>query len=221
MDNVELGLQGRSDLGLLSSPIQVVPRPVKFHEIAMAILLSEQLEFLEAQSIPLTRVFNATGMTRERYRLHMEHLEAVVAYGTSPCKRSGHTLRTRAGHCAQCNTHALGFLLRYDEPGEVYVAVSARFSLVKVGTSQDARSRMNNLNSYGYGGASDWNVHSRVTCKKAGRVEFRAHRTLFTCRAKRTYMKTGDSVQCQELFTCSPDVAAEAVRLAELHVEGA
>ena len=180
----------------------------------MGKLSPEQLRFLESQSIPLSRVFDATGMSRPAYQSAMGVLEAVVAFGASPCKARSHTLRTRGGHCAQCNTHALAFVLRHDDPGQVYVAASKQSGLVKVGTSNDAQSRMNNLISYGYGGANDWRVFSHYACEKAGRVEFAAHKALAAHRTSRTYVKTGSSVNCQELFTCSAETAAEAVQLA-------
>jgi hypothetical protein len=175
-------------------------------------LSTPQMAFLEQHGIPLSRVFDATGMSRGVYQAAMSQLEMVVASGVSPCKVARHTLRTRAGHCAQCNTHALAFLLRHDEPGEVYVAYSTKASLVKIGTSWSAYERMANLNSYGYGGVSDWRVEFREACAKAGRVEFGAHRRLTEHRVTRTYVKTGSNVVCQELFQCSVKIATSAVR---------
>jgi hypothetical protein len=175
---------------------------------------AEQIRFLQAQAIPLSRLFDATGMSRAVYQAAMKELEMVVAVGVSPCKEAGHTLRTRAGHCAQCNTHALAFLLRHDEPGEVYIATSAKMHLLKIGTSQYSLARMSNLNSYGYGGATDWSVHSNQSCKKAGRVEFMAHGLLHNHRVSRSYTKTGYTVECQELFSCTPAEATTAVQAA-------
>ena len=144
----------------------------------------------------------------------MRELEMIVAVGVSPCKKGGHTLRTPAGHCAQCNTHALAFLRRHYEAGEVYVAVSTQTGLVKIGTGKNAHARMNTLNSFGYGGATDWNIHCHHACNKAGRVEFLAQSTLNAHRASRTYIKTGNTVDCQELFNCSASAAAAAVEAA-------
>src|SRR5436190_4201098 len=109
----------------------------------MAKISPDQMRFLQSQSIPLSRVFDASGMSRSTDQAAMTKLAMIVAVGVSSCKEAGHTLRTLAGHCAQCNTHALAFLLRHDEAGEVYVAASAQTGLVKIGTSKNAQARMN------------------------------------------------------------------------------
>ena len=180
----------------------------------MAHLSPHQISFLESQNVPLSRVFDATGMTRSAYRAAMAELEMAIASGVTPCGAGRHTLRTRAGHCAQCNTHAIAFLLRHDDPGEVYVAHSRSALLVKIGTSKFAHARMSNLNSYGYGGASDWRVHFSAACSRAGRVEFSAHRKLYSHRVARTYVKTGRTVACGELFQCTLDTATQSVQAA-------
>lgn len=172
------------------------------------------MRFLQSQAIPLSRVFDASGMSRSAYQAAMNELEMVVAIGVSPCKEAGHTLRTRAGHCAQCNTHALAFLLRHDAAGEVYVAVSAQSDLVKIGTSKNAQARMTSLNGFGYGGVTDWKVYCQYACNKAGMVEFLAQSTLHGHRTSRSYVKTGIPVDCQELFSCSASAAAAAVQAA-------
>lgn len=180
----------------------------------MAKVSPDQMRFLQAQSIPLSRVFDASGMSRSSYQTAMRELDMIVAVGVSPCIEAGHTLRTRPGHCAQCNTHALAFLLRDEEAGEVYVAISARTGLVKIGTSKNSYSRMNNLNSYGYGGTADWKVHYHHACNKAGRVEFLAQKGLSGHRTSRSYVRTGETVDCQELFNCTAAIATAAVQIA-------
>jgi hypothetical protein len=99
-------------------------------------LTTEQLAFLESQFVPLSRTFDASGMTRREYQDEMKSLDLIVAYGVSACKARGHTLRTRAGHCCQCNTAALAFLLRFEDRGEVYVASSAKQGLTKIGVAK-------------------------------------------------------------------------------------
>ena len=183
----------------------------------MAKITPEQIRFLQSQTIPLSRVFDASGMLRSTYQPAMRELEMTVAVGVSPCNKGGHTLRTRAGHCAQCNTHALAFLLRHDAFGEVYVAVSTKGGLVKIGTAKGAQARMATLNGFGYGGISDWKLYSQYACDKAGRVEFLAQSTLNEHRTSRSYVKTGCPVDCQELFSCSASAAAKAIQAALKH----
>jgi len=177
----------------------------------MARVSPDQMRFLQSQEIPLSRVFDASGMSRSSYEAAMIELEMIVAVGVSACKKGGHTLRTSAGHCAQCNTHALSFLLRHYEAGEVYVAVSAQIGLVKIGTGKNAQARMHTLNKFGYGGATDWTLHAIHACNKAGRIEFLAQKMLNVHRTSRRYIKNGNTVECQELFNCSVSAAATAV----------
>lgn len=177
----------------------------------VAKLSDDQFEFLRHHEISPSHVFDATGLTRARCAEVMSALGMVVAIGVSPCRKAGHTLRSRHGHCVMCGTHNLAFQNRFDESGEVYVAYSPKEALVKVGTSKYSRARMANLNSYGYGGASDWNIESIHICDKAGRVEFFAQSLLAPHRVSRTYWKTSSTVECNELFVCSVAVASAAV----------
>jgi len=101
----------------------------------MAQLTKEQLDFLKSQGVPLSKVFDATGMGPSKYSTVMKDLGMVVAYGVTPCGKAGHRLKTRSGHCVQCKTANLAFQARFDDPGEVYVARSAKQNILKVGTS--------------------------------------------------------------------------------------
>lgn len=177
----------------------------------MTTLSVEQQTFLEQQRIPLSRVFNAAGMSKSAYQEAMGDLGMVVAYGVSPCNKFGHTLRTRGGHCAQCNTAALAFVMRYDDRGEIYVASSALLALTKIGVAKAHQDRMRTLNSHGYGGTTDWQIHSHYEVDSAGRVEFMAQQTLDSYRVSKTYFRTGKTIDCQELFECSVELAIEAV----------
>lgn len=187
----------------------------------MAMLTTAQKDFLESQGIPLSRVFDATRMRTAHWKRVMSELDMVVAIGVTPCEVAGHTLRTRAGHCAICKPANLGFLLRYDAPGEVYVARSRRGALTKVGTAKNSVERIRNLNGYEYGGVSDWHVEFYQQSQKAGRVEGETHRILSAYSvSSRTYFKNGGEIVCQEIFSCDVPVAIEAVQKALASVSG-
>lgn len=171
----------------------------------------EQRRFLRDHSIPMSRLFDASGLSRRQYQPQMVELEMLVAIGVAPCREAGHTLRTPAGHCAQCNPHTLAFLRRHYEVGDVYVAFSAIESLVKIGTAKSAVARLRTLNGLGYGGVRDWQLCSYVSCDRAGQVEFKAHCALDSYRVQKSYIKEGRTVECQELFGCTVDVAEAAV----------
>ncbi|MHB1082293.1 MAG: GIY-YIG nuclease family protein [Prosthecobacter sp.] len=180
----------------------------------MAILSDEQMRFLAIHSISMSRVFDASGMKRSVYQAAMRELSMTIAIGVSPCNAGGHTMKTRSGHCPQCGTHNLAFLLRHDEDGYVYVADSKQSGIVKIGTAGDVRTRITTLNNWGYGGVSDWRVHYHIACAKAGKVEFKAQSLLQSYRISRTYLKGGNTVDCQELFACSASMATESVQKA-------
>jgi hypothetical protein len=182
----------------------------------MARLNRDQLAFLKRHKIPADRVFNATGMPTAAYKAEMKLLEAWVAFGVTPCSEVGHTLRTRAGHCVQCSPANLSYLMRYDKPGDIYIAVSARGSLVKVGTSECAEYRVLQLNSYCYGSQSDWDLRFQDRVANAGRVEAEAHARLAAYPAFGAYWKNGGVIQSREIFSCSYRVAVAAVRKAIL-----
>jgi hypothetical protein len=178
----------------------------------MAKLTKSQRLFLERQNVPLSSVFDATGLSTSEYKQAMSDLGMLVAYGVTACKAANHTMRTRAGHCLECRPAGLGFLTRFDSPGQVYVAHSLSTKYVKVGTSNEATGRVRGLCSYQYGGATDWELVFALDVEQAGRIEFDAHRRLARHRVSSTYIKTGYVIECQELFRCSVNLAVKAVK---------
>ena len=178
---------------------------------SMAKLSPDQLKFLVQHKIPLSQVFDGTDIPRHRHSKLMRGLGMVVAIGVAPCAAAGHTLRTRAGHCAQCGTHNLAFLRRFDEKGDVYVAKSESSGLIKIGTAQDASERAESLNNFGYGGYYDWVIQFVQHCDRAGRVEFKVHKALAQHCVTRTYEKQGNVVNCNELFVCETTLAIATI----------
>ena len=185
----------------------------------MAKITKTQRAFLDHMDIPLGRLFDATGMRPGDYKREMSALGMLVAIGVTPCGKAGHTMRTSAGHCAECRPANLAFHRRYDAPGEVYVARSKSGLLTKVGSAKDAQGRLRNLNVYQYGGASDWTIEFCEASSTAGRVEFAAHRGLAKHLANGNYFKDGRYIECQEIFSCGTSVAIKAVQRAIASVD--
>lgn len=183
--------------------------------IIMAVITNEQMRFFEKHFIPLSKVFDASGLTASQWKSEMKALGMEVAIGVNPCSKASHTMRTHSGHCLQCGTHNLAFLRRYEDAGSVYIAVSKSSSLLKVGTATDATMRIQTLNSHGYGGVDDWRLSYEQPCDKAGRVEFEAQKILRSYRANDiNYQKQGMTVSCQELFSCNLSCAIQAISTA-------
>lgn len=174
----------------------------------------DQASFLSSYNIPITRIFNATGMPTWRYKELMKDELKWVAYGVTRCL-VGHTLRTRAGHCAQCKTDSLGFLRRHDEEGSVYIAESRSGGLIKIGCSKNPSSRILSLNKSCYAQCSDWELIRSVTIKEAGRIESEIQISLKKYQVYGIYYINGDTErECMEVFRCTPRIALDAFKIA-------
>lgn len=152
------------------------------------------------------------GPTKGAYRAVMSSLELWVAYNVTPCGKSGHSLRDRAGNCVVCKTANLAYMRRHDEDGEVYVAESASRGWVKVGTGKIASERVCNLSNYPYAGCHDWELTYFAKCRKAGSVELQIHRALAHFSTRATYYSHGRETECLELFSCASKKAIAAVK---------
>jgi hypothetical protein len=178
----------------------------------MTKLTDNQTKFLKTQGIPLSRVFDATGMKPSEYKPIMKDLGMDVAIGVTPCKEVGHTLRIRGGHCLQCGTHNLAFLRRYSDEATIYAATSTILKLTKIGTAKDASKREYSLNNSRYGDSNDWKIQFTQQCPKAGRIEFEVHQALMPFNVSRSYWKQGNLVDCEELFDCNVELAIATIK---------
>lgn len=179
----------------------------------MGKLSTDQIEFFQSQRVPLSDVFDATGMRKVDYAVAMKEVGVNFAFGTTPCGKGGHSLRTRAGHCIQCDTSKIAYQLRHATPGYVYLAGSASTKLLKVGTSIDVGDREKKLSEYAYGGATDWRILASVWVNEAGRTEFAVQDRLRDYATPAQYVRQGRIQGCYELFNCSYERAVEALVL--------
>lgn len=177
----------------------------------MADLTQDQLRFLTSQRIPTSMLFDATGMRKRDYALAMAEIGAYFAFGVTACGAGGHQLRTKAGHCIQCDTSKIAFALRHSTEGSVYVAYSKTARLVKVGVAGDLADRLNKLREYQYGGASDWALLCSAFVPEAGRLEFAVQDRLAQHRVPGTYTRAGRIQGCYELFACETSEAVDAL----------
>lgn len=178
----------------------------------MSDLTIEQREFLNSQKVCLSLVFDADGMKKAEYREVMKTLGKHIAYNVTPCKEAGHTMRTRAGHCIQCNTARLAFQKRHSEQAFVYVAGSLSLSVIKVGVTNNIANRMASLNTLKYASADDWTCIYWVETRRAGEIEFSAHESLKQFAAPTKYTRFGKTVNCLETFYCSAQIAIDSIK---------
>jgi hypothetical protein len=138
------------------------------------------------------------------------------------CKRGGHRLRTRAGHCVQCDPKKLAFEARYSAEQYVYIAGSLATQLLKIGTCKYISQRESQLRAEGYGGASDWIVIFYIAVQRAGEIEHRARSSISQYVVAKPYWKDGVEQTGIELLQCAFGrakgaliSAAESAKLAE------
>ena len=170
----------------------------------MGALTDEQVKFLNSQSISLSQVYDASGLSKQERIAQMDRLQVPFYYGGAACQASGHTLRTKAGHCIQCDTSKIAYQLRQSADGFVYLAYAKSKRYLKVGVSKNEPSeRLNTLRFEAYGGVSDWEMIKKVRLDYAGKKEFEIHSALEPFRIAASYVKSNGKIQeCRELFCC-------------------
>ncbi|MGY6217132.1 GIY-YIG nuclease family protein [Methylolobus aquaticus] len=171
----------------------------------MATLTNEELGFLKSQHISPSLVLDAAGLSKKERLAAMERLEKYFYFGGPPCRNSGHHLRTKAGHCIQCDTSKIAYQLRYSGAGHVYLAHSRSTGYVKVGyTKFHPQERAELLRTFSYGGISDWSIDRFVYFEiNAGRTEFAIHAEMESALTRITYDKgEGITVASREIFAC-------------------
>jgi len=128
-----------------------------------------------------------------------------------PCRKARHRLRTRAGHCVQCNTSKIAYQARYSKTGYVYVAGSLAKQLMKVGCTESISGREKTLREQTYAGAGDWKILFAVFVEEHGRIEGNTSSDLKRYSTTETYWKDGNRQTAREVFRCSLSVARNAL----------
>lgn len=173
-------------------------------------LSQSEINFLNDQGLSQDDVFDGRFFSKDEAKEKAKDLNKCVVIG-SPCRKAGHRLRSRAGHCVQCDTSKLAYERRYDANSYVYVAGSLDKCWIKIGTATDIDQRLRSLKSSGYGGADDWAMLLHFKIKNAGRIEHEMQSLLSHYGSNQRYIKQGQEVDVLEIFCCSFDKAYEAL----------
>ena len=180
----------------------------------MAKLTLDQIAFLRSHGITPSQVFDASHCQSEIDRkLRMENQDLYFYFGGALCAKGGHSLRTKAGHCIQCDTSKIAYQLRSIASGYIYLAYSAATGLIKIGfTKHHPQDRSALLREQRYANAADWEVKRMAKMDHdAGRKEFLIHAALAAYQKTITYEKTaGEFIACREVFSCGLDTAIRA-----------
>lgn len=174
-------------------------------------LTSEQITFLKSQNIDIRLVFNANGLKKDEYSSIMKDFNKIVAYNVTPCKAHGHTLRTRSGHCCQCNTATLAFQMRADSKGITYLAASLNAKCIKVGFTTKVSVRGASLNSSKYANQNDWKILFAIESPVAGQIENMANQKLFKYKNNLDYFHDNHSQEANEIFFYSYSFARQII----------
>jgi len=187
----------------------------------MAKLTSVQKAQIKRHKIPLSKIFDASGLTQQQAIKAMSENKEIVMVNGLLCKNdNNHVLRARYGHCVECNPSAITFQSRKRAEGEIYLAGSQSTGLLKIGMAQDTLRRKSQLRKLKYGGASDWDILASAKAFKAGLVEYTAQQELSKFQVHATYSKDGRDQACFELFEASHKVALDAFIKAVLNNNG-
>ena len=183
----------------------------------MSGLTKSQIDFLTSQGVSEKMTFNAKGLKKSEYRDLMKPKGKIIAYNVNPCRKNGHTLRTRSGHCAQCDTAKIGFQKRNNKVGFIYIAGTKNGKLIKIGfTEIGAELREKSLNRTKYGEFDDWKVLFAVNSINAGEVENLTKTELKRYSISKTYLHDSKKQKTDELFKCSYSRAREIlIRISE------
>ena len=172
-------------------------------------------EFLDRHKIPTSRVCDAAGLIRGALKKLMKDGDYLVAVNTNPCNAEGHTMKLKAGHCAQCTSQNLGFRENNYRDGNVYILHSQTTQLIKIGsTGAPLDARVKKLNAVRYGQTNDWTLIGSQEYKEAGRVEFAIQKALREHRVTGSYDGQSRDGECHELFNCTTQDALAALSAA-------
>ncbi len=153
-------------------------------------LTPAEKSFLRSQGLAEADVYDARNQSTSYWKRRVREAGKTVVLG-SPCSKEGHRLRSRSGHCVQCDTKKLAYQKRYHSDGYVYIAGSLSAKVLKIGTAINVDQRERNLCGHNYANISDWKIIFHVAVADAGEVEQRALRSLEFFRQGRTYEKDG------------------------------
>lgn len=130
-----------------------------------------------------------------------------------PCTKPGrHRLKTRSGHCVQCDPRKIAYQRRESIPGYVYIAGSLKGRLVKIGMAEDSiPQRESKLRAERYGGFGDWVIIYTARVDEAGRIERAARKKLNQYGVTLAYVRDGLPQDASELLQCSFGKARQAL----------
>lgn len=135
-------------------------------------LSPDEISFALRHGIALDQIFDARGLSRDDWRSEIKDQKSIQMIIGASCRAGGHRIRSRQGHCLQCNPSYLTYQSRWYSDGEIYIAWSDALKLTKIGYAEGrAMIRIDSLNKDSYGGACDWHLVYWCKVREGGRIE--------------------------------------------------
>lgn len=180
----------------------------------MTYLNSAHLSFLSLHGLTQDQVIDGRFMSKKDIQHEAERQGASFYISSSPCRKHGHTLRTKAGHCAQCDTAKISYQLRSSSAGHVYAAACSAKGWIKFGYTKNPVERIQVLNEHQYASCSSWHLlHSTYLPRHAGRCELEIHARLADRMVQGLgYYKEGKWQACREIFSCTDKEALNIMK---------
>lgn len=174
------------------------------------ILNTKEINFLSLHGLSSDDVYDGRNETRASYRINAKQMGKTVILGNT-CNAAGHRLKTRAGHCVQCDPAKLAYEKRHYNSGFVYLAESKQAGLIKVGVTQNIKTRNDSLNSTMYAGEIDWRIIHSENVQDSGKIEKNIQRKLKRYSVSgRLYEKNGKMQEATEVFKTQRAIAIDA-----------
>ena len=181
------------------------------------LLTKEEKQFIKQHGLALSEIYDARGLTSTIY--HARAKELGCLWVINSCYK-GHRLKTRSGHCIECDPRRIVYQRRYSESGILYIAVAGNHC--KVGITENNyndsyesiyhRSVTLNMDD-GYGNITGWKIVKYWEVKNAGRIENEVHQLLAKYKEDEVeYWYSGEWRIAKELFKCSQKAAETAVK---------
>jgi hypothetical protein len=172
-------------------------------------LTSQENAFLRSQGLTANDVYDGRAEAQRERGEHAKAAGKSIVLATA-CMR-GHRLRTRHGHCVQCDTSKLAFQKKFSTAGTVYIAGSLTSELIRIGFSIDLDQRDRKLLFEASGGASDWALLYSANVDDGGRIEDLARKRLKAFRVAVDDVKEADAPDAPDLFRTTFTRAFRAV----------
>jgi hypothetical protein len=171
----------------------------------------DELRFLRWHGLDQDDVYDGRYESKEDRHDAAKREGKFLILSSVRCRAAGHRIRTRAGHCFQCDPLKLVYQIRHSKSGYVYVAGSLSGRTIKIGTAKDIPQRERQLRAEAYAGVSDWIVLYSIYVSESGRVEHDASARVPGTRVFSSYFKDGIEQTAVEVLNCSFSDAVKAI----------